>query len=183
MEDIVDLIVKVRSGDNLAFEKLCEIYTPLINSMSRSFASTSPEANMDDDYLQESKMAFYSAIMSFDTAQDGVTFGLYAKNCIRNRLITFSRKAKSKKRRQLKAEMSETQDSTQDKVVRDALKKEFLSLAEDLLSDYEMKIFKMYISGLRAKEISAKMGKSEKSVNNAIFRIRSKIKKKIKGDT
>jgi len=44
----------------------------------------------------------------------------------------------------------------------------------------------MYLSGLRAKEISAKLGKSEKSVNNAIYRIRSKlniIKKKINGGT
>jgi RNA polymerase sporulation-specific sigma factor len=69
------------------------------------------------------------------------------------------------------------------KVVIQELKKEFLSLAEDLLSNYEMKVFRLYISGLRAKEISARLGKSEKSVNNAIFRMRAKIRRKIKQDT
>ena len=60
---------------------------------------------------------------------------------------------------------------------------EIMSLATDVLSNYEMQIFKMYISGLRAKEISAKTGKSVKSINNAIYRIKSKLKKRINGDT
>ena len=56
-------------------------------------------------------------------------------------------------------------------------------LAEKILSGYEMRIFALYAKGARAKEISARIGKSEKSVNNAIFRIRSKLKKQSNSDT
>ena len=184
MEDIVDLILRVRSGDSLAFEELCEKYKPLIDSMARRFADTSTDKDSYDDLLQESKMSFYKAILNYDLSQSAVTFGLYVKTCIRNRLISYARKASSKKRRKMEENTSASQDSMpQEEVVEYELKKEFLSLAEDLLSNYEMKVFKLYISGLRAKEISARLGKSEKSVNNAIFRMRSKIRKKIKEDT
>ena len=63
------------------------------------------------------------------------------------------------------------------------LEEKLISLAEKVLSNYELRIFKMYAHGARAKEISAKIGKDEKSVNNAIFRIRSKLKKQSNIDT
>ena len=51
--------------------------------------------------------------------------------------------------------------------------------ADKVLSPFEKKVFQLlplYSKGSRAKEISLRVNKSEKSVNNAIFRIRSKLK-------
>jgi RNA polymerase sporulation-specific sigma factor len=80
--------------------------------------------------------------------------------------------------------MTEINDEQEREAPHDAiLQYEILSLAKDVLSDYEMKILEMYILGLRAKEISVAIGKSEKSVNNAIYRIRTKLKKIINGGT
>ena len=44
------------------------------------------------------------------------------------------------------------------------------------LSDYENRIWWMYLSGRTAKEIAEQMGKDEKSVQNAIYRIRRKLR-------
>lgn len=45
------------------------------------------------------------------------------------------------------------------------------------LTDYERSVFKLYLSGLGAEEIAKKTGRERKSVENAICRIRSKIRK------
>ena len=44
------------------------------------------------------------------------------------------------------------------------------------LSPYENSIFEQYISGRSVKCISGNVGKTEKSVSNALYRIRVKIK-------
>ena len=60
------------------------------------------------------------------------------------------------------------------------LGEKLISFAEEALSTYEKRIFSMYLEGQHAKEISCVIGKSEKSVNNAIYRIRVKLKKTVK---
>ena len=183
METLIQLILKVRQGDEFAFEQLCEQYNPLLTSMTLKYSNMCEEDN-SDDFMQEAKMAFYNAILTYDINQTKVTFGCYVKTCIRNKLISCVRKAHSKKRRQMaEANQASNSDTTQDSLLQYESSKEFLSLAKEILSDYEMKILLMYISGLRAKEISVKVGKSEKSVNNAIYRIRSKLKKRMNGGT
>ena len=74
---------------------------------------------------------------------------------------------------------SATSWSVQDTVVRRELGEKLISFAESSLSPYERKIFSMYVDGIKAKEISVVIGKSEKSVNNAIYRIRLKLKKTV----
>lgn len=179
MKALIQLIIQVRNGDSSAFENLCEQYKPLILSMVNKFLLSCEEDNRED-LLQEAKLALYDAILTFDVNQTAVSFGFYAKRCIRNRLTSYVRKLHSKKRQK----MIEIDDEQERETPQDAiLQNEILSLAKDVLSDYEMKILEMYISGLRAKEISAATGRSEKSVNNAIYRIRSKLKKIINGGT
>ena len=46
-----------------------------------------------------------------------------------------------------------------------------------VLSPYEKRVFIMSLEGKSAGEIAAVVKKDEKSVNNAIFRSRSKIRK------
>ena len=121
-----------------------------------------------DDFLQESKMAFYNSVLTYNASCE-VTFGAYAKVCVRNRLVSCVRTFNSQKR--------------QETLLARELEKKLFSLAQDCLSAYERKIFTFYIRGERAKEISQKIGKSERSVNNAIYRIKVKLKQVTENDT
>ena len=181
MEEVIQLLIKVRDNNDSAFEILCEKYKALIDSMSKKYSEMHPDnANVGgirDDFSQEAKLAFYNACLSFNIDNGKVTFGAYSKTCIRNRLISCLRRATSKKRQKINDSDEEVSESLQDTVVKRELEEKLISLAEKVLSNYELRIFKMYVHGARAKEISAKIGKDEKSVNNAIFRIRSKLKK------
>ena len=83
------LIRSAQQNDDVAFEALLSRYTPLIESMTLQFAS---DAGQDrEDLRQEAILGFYKALMRFDTEQKEVQFGLFAKECIRNRLISYMR--------------------------------------------------------------------------------------------
>ena len=56
---------------------------------------------------------------------------------------------------------------------------ELCKKVQDQLSDYESKIWWLHFAGRTPKEIAALVGKDEKSVTNAIYRIRQKLRKKI----
>ena len=91
------------------------------------------------------------------------------------------RKHNSKKRRKSDDDAKEQQDcSVQDTVVRRELGEKLKTVADSLLSKYEKQVFSMYMEGQKAKIISKKLSKSEKSVNNAIYRIMLKLKKTVK---
>jgi DNA-binding CsgD family transcriptional regulator len=47
------------------------------------------------------------------------------------------------------------------------------------LSQYEYKVWSLYVSGKTAKDIGKIVGVDEKSVNNAIYRIRKKLRERL----
>ena len=122
-------------------------------------------------------MAFYNSVITY-REDSGITFGAYAKVCIRNRLISCVRALNSKKRQKRSdSKNNYDMDNPQDSLIARELEKKLFSLAQDCLSPYEKRIFTYYMSGERAKEISSKINRSEKSVNNAIYRIKAKLKR------
>lgn len=180
MDEVIQLIVDVRNNSNNAFETLCDKYKALIDSMAKKYSDMYPKdinaSSIKEDFSQEAKLAFYNACLKYDIENNKVTFGAFAKTCIKNRLISCLRRAGSKKR-QKRPDNEIVTESIQDKVIKRETEKKLLSLAEKKLSKYELRIFKMYVQGIKIKEISEKVGKDIKSVNNAIFRIRTKLKK------
>ena len=87
-EELISLITRSRDGDENAFSDLTLQYRPLIESMSHRFLKKNDDEPVSmDDVMQEATLAFYSAVCSYDVDSQ-VTFGLYAKICIRNRLVS-----------------------------------------------------------------------------------------------
>ncbi len=177
MDEILELVTATKAGDEHAFGALLNKYQGLLVSMSKKYSDMCPEPLRDrEDFLQEAKIAFYNAIMAFDPNKDRA-FGAYAKICVRNKLISCVRTLNSKKRRKTIDPLIEGKDpaNIQDKAILSEHKKELYHLAKLHLSNYEYLIFEMYSSGQKGKEISSKIGRTEKSVNNAICRIKTKL--------
>ena len=175
--DINALILAARSGDQSAFETLLDRYSPLIESLSLSFSSAN-DAQDKDDFYQEACIAFYRAVEHFDLTQAEVEFGLYAKTCIRNRLLSFCRKLRH---RDLTVGLyGETETASEVDPSQSIVEREnFLALyqkIESLLSPYESRVWWLYLSGRTAREIAAQVQREERSVQNAIFRIRKKLR-------
>ncbi len=182
-EELVTLLAAVAAGDENAFAQLSEHYAPLVKSMSARFApsfeSLGDAAAMGvQDLEQEAQLALYRAAQTYNLSQRSVSFGLYAKICIRNSLVSALRKSASRERAVKKSPppvMSPVEDPLYIASARDA-SGSLKNRIDQVLSPYEKKIFEQYISGRSVKCISLSVGKSEKSVHNAVYRIRVKIK-------
>ena len=95
-KNLQSLISLARSGNEDAFSELAEIYTPLLQSMAGNyFEKNTSDALGYEDFLQEARLALFSAVGSFEDGKN-VTFGLYAKICVRNRLVSLLRSSRKK---------------------------------------------------------------------------------------
>lgn len=172
-----ELISEIRNGSESAFSELCKSFKPLvISQVTKFFGASCPDY---DDRFQDALVALYDAVTSYDLSQDKVTFGLYAKICIRNRLISIKRKEKTTKRK------STSYVKFDKKEIREEIRRASLEKLEEnkeilsRLSAYERKVLLLYLNGHSYREIGLALKKSEKSVDNALFRIRSKLKKRM----
>ena len=181
--DIRPLIEKVRAGDEEAFSSLLEKYTPLIESLVSKFQNDDFALLSREDLGQEATVVFYNSILTYDLEQTDVEFGLYAKICMSNALVS--------KMRALKRVTSEilTDSPTEKffandvdyeepgaKILEQENLKALYSVIRKNLSDLEYRIWQYSMSGKTASDIAKAVGKDEKSVTNAIYRIRKKLR-------
>ena len=168
------LIIAAKNGDEGAFSELCERYKPLIENMTDRYISRLNAIIQDkDDQRQEATVAFYRAVTTFDLGQDKVSFGLYAKICIKNRMVSLIRRANKKSSPKTVSAPKNEGKRIGDRVLDFS---ELLSVSERVLSKREGLVFSLYIGGKTYKEIAELLHVSEKSVDNALFRAKSKIK-------
>lgn len=185
------LLAQIREGrDTDAFERLCDKYAHLLDAMVRQFApslgitaeqSTSELLGIGREELrQDAAMALYRAAQTYDPADKGqsVRFGLYAKICIRNAMITQVRRY-NRIRAQREKVTEQTAPSRRqrwqelDKVV---LAGETIGRLQEMLSPYEKQILQAYMQGKPPREIARELGRSERSISNGIYRMKCKLK-------
>ena len=179
-EEINALILAVRNGNQKAFISLLEQYSPLIEVSVNMFCSDGISANDRDDFRQEASVAFYNSVLTYDINQSQVEFGLYAKICVCNALISQIRISK-----RIPTEMQELSDTIittepADDPSSRLLEEERLSflfkIIRNTLSKYEYRVWELYLSGCSTAEIAKKLDTDSKSISNAIYRIRVKLK-------
>ena len=177
-----ELVRAAKNNDALAFVRLLGIYSKLITSMAHKFAIPPSEF---DDLCQEGRLALYRAVMSYNG--DIAGFSTYAGVCIRNSMISWAKKASRNAVESLRENDIPKANIGGEAAgeyiqgahcARDILDDVLGSDAAGL-SDYERKALGLKIAGTGTKEISKLLGKSEKSVENTLFRARSKIKRYI----
>ena len=172
----VALINAAKAGDESAFETLLEMYEPLIDTMSRSFANAADDPECYEDLRQEACIAFYRAVQSYDGTQAEVSFGLYAKLCVRNRLITYVRKLRRRETVLPLEERIKVEEDVAAGVVAEEAYMELYRRIEAVLSPYESRVWWLYLSGQTTGVIAKQLGKDERSVQNAVYRIRKKLR-------
>ena len=181
-DELFSLIESAKSGDYEAFAKLRIKYTPLLEGRVIKFTSPDMMPQDIEDMRQEAFVIFCNAVCNFDPENGGVEFGLYAKICIENGLSSFVR---SYFRRRSNAALPlESAEDMPDVNSIDFLQavidrehtEELVRSIKGNLSDYENRVWWMYVSGMSVSEIAARIGGEPKSVSNAIYRIRKKLR-------
>lgn len=177
-----ELLFAVRNGDQDAFAQLLLRYRPLIDRAVNRFSAGLHSDESKEDMRQEAMAAFYDAIRSYRVDQEKVEFGLYAKVCIGNRLISHLRR----EQRQWKllsfedvsdeCVLSAAEDDLLSVIIEEEDSQALSRLIRDNLSQYEYDVFSLYMKGGRSVEIADVLHKNVKSIDNAIARIRKKLK-------
>ena len=185
-KDLNALILSVRNKNQEDFEILLEQYSPLIESCV-SFYSGGPLEKYKEDFRQEATVAFYNSILNYDMSQSSVEFGLYAKICICNALNSQIRISKKflPETPQTDLDSFEFFIGSEDpslKVLEEERLDDLFKIIKKSLSEYEYKIWKLYFSGFSVSSIAKQLSTDSKSVSNAIYRIRVKLKASIKNN-
>lgn len=188
-EALRSLIALAQQGDSGAFAELLKMYEPLISAMVAGTMAKMPELTAVDaeDLRQEAVLAFYSSLVSYDFSISNVEFGLYAKVCICNRLVSqmkimgrhLSHSAPLVSEEDIARLVSEEDDPAA-RIIELESERSLQKIIADSLSKYEYKVFGMYSSGMSSSAMAKELGTTEKSVNNAVFRIRRKLKEMLK---
>lgn len=180
----LELAQRVREKDADAFLELTRRYLGLIRAKAAPFHISAMDA---DDLCQEGLMGLLSAALTYQQGKMA-SFRTYAGVCIANCIITAYRTAASKKNLPLNDFVSLSGDDAELRFVSEnnsdpeslLIDQENLQLArsriEQTLSKMERQVLSLYLGGCSYREIGQKLGITEKAVDNAIQRIRRKLK-------
>lgn len=154
-------------------------YKSIVESIATKYINSPLEI---DDIIQEGMIGLLAAIKSFKEDK-GASFNTYARHCINNSIQTAIRKQSRLKDIPPANLVSLEEESFKDLVHLSAedeyLAKESVSnltkiLYEDL-SSFENEVLRLHIIGCSYNEIADKLDKNQKSIDNAIQRIRKKL--------
>ena len=174
---INDLILLARERDEDAFAELVTRYTPMINKVITPFSG---EAVLASELFSEACVALHIAAGRYDIEQQEVTFGLYARICIRNRIVDLIRKSEddryiSDQDVEQMAYESNVERRLEEREIFDNL----LHSAKYLLSDYEYRVLLLHIQGYKTAAIASMLSRSAKSVDNAKARLFRRLREEI----
>lgn len=166
------------SQSHAEFAKLLVQYRPLVDYMAEKYSAMSDSPDVDfEDLRQEGSIALYSAMISYDRTQKDVTFGLYAKVCIRNRLISVLRK--HKKVYDEDPDIFDGDSDPERRFIENENYRAMLKTIDELLTPYQKSVFELYLKNKKYSEIAQELGTNVKSVGNALSRIKKKLKDNI----
>ncbi len=171
----------VKNNDTLAFVELLGVYSRIISLMALSFNLPRDEF---DDLCQEGRIALYRACIGYDV--NNGAFSTYACACIRNAMTDFASRYGKQKSAESDVSLDDiapdkvSGESVDDEVAASFLLSSVLTSDEAGLSKKEKLILGKRISGETVAEISKSTGDSEKSVQNALFRARTKLRRFLK---
>lgn len=182
------MLEAARSGDQNALNELILFYEPEIRKIACKYFLQRADY---DDLLQEGRLALYKAILSYESTAD-IPFLHFLRLVVKRKLIDSLRAHNRLKHANLNAAFSlnnsvseEYEDSFlnivahgEDPAVSVIALDEARSFIQDLsqgLSNLERLVFQYhFVTGMKQREISQRLGLTPKSLDNAIQRIRRK---------
>lgn len=189
-----ELISYIQENNEDANNLIIKKYEPLINSIATKMISHCPYLGLEkSDLIQEGMIGLNHAIGYFNEQKD-ITFYTYAKTCIERRLISVVVSANRLKHKNLNESISfDTADegtiefflkdettNPETIVVNKEEKNDIINKVNNRLTDLEKQVFELMLSYFNYKEIAKILEKEPKQIDNAIQRIKIKVKEILK---
>lgn len=172
------LCAAAAQGDRVAEETLVTRYLRLVRSCARPYFLVGGDS---EDLIQEAMFGLLKAIREFDPGRDA-SFRTFAEVCIRNRIRSAVTAAARDKHAPLNHSvpfeppmLTGSEHSPEELFISREEERERLAEVNRCLSPLERQILSFYLQGYSYREIGAQVGRTAKSVDNAVQRIRRKV--------
>ena len=172
-----ELVAAYRAGDDTAFDKIFERCSYIVRHVSRKYFLMGADA---EDLMQEGFLGLLKAVRTYEEGKS--SFTTYAALCINTAVITAVRRYAGDKNRVLNEGVPISDDAgkvpnPEDILIEDEGIKELIKKINEELSEMEREVFALYLQGLSNAEIRDRLDLSAKATDNALQRIRNKIRK------
>lgn len=194
-----ELVYYAKESNEDANEILFKKYKPLIVSMASKMIKYASKCGIEiNDLIQEGMLGLSYAINSYDDSKNA-SFYTYATTCVERKIISAVTKANRQKNKFLNESVPiditiDDQEKQFDKLLKDnsynpekiiideEFQNDLLDIANRVLTDYEYKVFELKMNQFSYVEIAHILEKTPKAIDNALQRIKNKIKKEINND-
>jgi RNA polymerase sporulation-specific sigma factor len=190
-----ELILRLREGEAPITDFIMNKYKNLVRSKAKSMFILGAD---NDDLIQEGMIGLFKAIRDYDNGRDA-SFYTFADLCISRQIYKAVQAAGRQKHTPLNTYISLYGNRTEDDEEPELMDvliasvgkspeelffdKENVNVLEEkidhALSSFEKQVLDLYITGMGYIQIAKVLGKDEKATDNALQRIRGKIKKAI----
>lgn len=171
-----------KEGDNDALTFIITKYRPLVEAISSKYKGIAIER---EDLIQEGTIGLLAAIKYFDSTKKA-SFNTYCGKCITNSIQSALRKLNRKKDFPsdtvvpLEEEYVSRESSVASSAEDSFLAQEGVSMLtqqlNENLSDFENNVLRLHMIGCSYNEIAKRFNKKPKAIDNALQRIRKKLK-------
>ena len=180
------LCTALQNGSSAAGDILAHRYRKLVRCCAHPYFLAGGDS---EDLLQEGMFGLIKAMREFRADREA-SFQTFAEVCIRSRLCSVIRASRAGKHSPLNesvplnaflldAQPQYSQLDPEDLLIDREKAAALLNQVRSQLSELEVRVLDLYLDGCSCGEIAATVGKSYKSVDNAVQRIRRKIGRQI----
>lgn len=190
-----ELVALAKAGDVAAMDELYHRYKNIVRGKARPYFLVGADR---DDLIQEGMIGFFKAVRDFD-GEKKAPFRPFAEICIVRQILTAIKQATRIKHAPLNKYESlynPAYDDDSEKQLLDVIgvssaldpeelyiRQEFSRSVEEAvrssLTEYEHSVLDKFLDGMSYSEIAYSLGRSVKSIDNALQRIRRKLEKSL----
>lgn len=199
-----ELILRLRDGEGTITDYIMDKYKNLVRSKAKSMYILGADR---DDLIQEGMIGLFKAVRDYDAGRDA-SFFTFADLCVSRQMYTAIQAAGRQKHTplntyislyagsaepdadgregewELAGSMLSQPERNPEELLIDRENVERLEKTiEKELSSFEKQVLDLYITGMKYSQIARVLGRDEKSTDNALQRIKSKLKKAIQSET
>lgn len=193
-----ELIFRLREGEEAIIDYIMDKYKNLVKSKAKSMYILGAD---NEDLIQEGMIGLFKAIRDFDSGRDA-SFYTFADLCISRQIYTAVKASGRQKHMPLNTYISlysnmsdrEGENGQNEISLLNAISSKDEQNPEELLIDrenvediervidsqlstFEKQVLDLYITGMTYSQIARVLGKDEKSADNALTRIKGKLRK------
>lgn len=190
-----ELVHRLREGESGIIDYIMDKYKNLVRSKAKSMYILGADT---EDLIQEGMIGLFKAVRDYDCGRDA-SFHTFADLCVSRQMYTAVQASQRKKHWPLNyavslsdedketegqtgiQEYATVQGNNPEAMFLDKERTELLETQIDKeLSPFEKQVLDLHMTGMSYSQIARVLGRDEKSTDNALQRVKGKIKKIVK---